>query len=431
MGIRIKRDYSQPFFSTRRRRRHFGRFLFIYGLILGGFLTFAFTQQDRIQLAALDMVGMAPTSTPFASWWAEQGYNQFLQGQLEQALVSYENAVRQQPDNINYLYEFGRTLIELNRDAVPGDPNRSISDAERASQVGDHALEVAPQDVRSYTLKATALVWNGDSESAIPIGLQGIEVNNAFAPLLATLARAYTDIGRYQQGLTYGEDAIRVDPYSQEAHRAYAYALILVGERQQAIRQLEDAVAINPNMPAPFFELALQYRSLERFQETIAAYEAVLTMQPRNVRALFRMCETFSMIGQDDQARGYCEDAITSDPTFARSYRALGMVDYRRRNYEGAIENFNICTDLGSSELECYYLKGLSHYYLGNCDDAWNILGDSLTRVQATGDNSSPVVESIQSGLRLVTENCTRYSGQALPTLIPPTVIPPTPIGIG
>ncbi len=173
--MQIKRDYSQPFFSNRRRRRTGGRFLFFYTLFLAVGLFFVFSQFGRLQLAALDAVGFAPTPTPFASTWAEQGSNFFLQGKLDDAARAFAQAVSQQPDNINYIYEYGRTLIELDRPASAAQ-GRSMSDSELASQLGDHAIEVAPQDVRSYTLKAKALVWLDDSKSAIPIALQGIEV---------------------------------------------------------------------------------------------------------------------------------------------------------------------------------------------------------------------------------------------------------------
>ena len=61
--------------------------------------------------------------------------------------------------------------------------------------------------------------------------------------MLAVLARAYTDIGRYQQGLDYGAAAVDADPKNVDAHRGYAIALILVGQRDEAIKELEDAIA--------------------------------------------------------------------------------------------------------------------------------------------------------------------------------------------
>ena len=115
-SMQIKRDYSQPFFSTRRRRRTGGsRFLFLYGLFVGAFLVVVYTQFDRLQLAALDAVGMAPTSTPFASTMATGGADAFQNGDVALAAEMFGQAHRQQPNNLDYAYEYGKMLIELDQ----------------------------------------------------------------------------------------------------------------------------------------------------------------------------------------------------------------------------------------------------------------------------------------------------------------------------
>ena len=101
---------------------------------------------------------------------------------------------------------------------------------------------------------------------------------------------------------------------------------------------------------------------------------------------------------------------------------------YTRRNYEGAIEAFNHCVEYGSEEIQCWYLRGLAHYYLGECEQAWTILNEALPMAEQLVDKEQ-IIDSIREGLRLTTVSCERYFGQALPTNIPPTAIPSTPIG--
>lgn len=416
--MQIKRDYSQPFFSHRRRRRTGVRFLLVYGLLLGGFLLFVNSQFDRLQLMALDAVGMAPTSTPFASWWANKGYESFTAGKLEDALVAFEQAVNQQPNNVNYLYEYGRLLIEVNKEGYP----------ERAVELGNRAIQAAPNDPRGYALKAKALVWTGNSAEAVPVGLTGLEVDPNFAPLYAALARAYTDVGRYQLGLSNGEKAVELDSMDIDARRAYAYALIWRGLRDEAIMQLEDAVTINPNLTNPYFELAVQYVAKDEYELAVATYERVLSLEPFNTKALLRLCETFSRIREDSQAEGYCEDAVNLDPNYMEAQRQLGVVRFNRRNYESAVESFNRCLALGTEtkppDIQCYYIKGLAHYYISECDQAWEFLNEGANRV---GDNPQ-IMGIIQDGFQLVTDNCAAYRSQSIPTIVP-TTIPPTPFG--
>jgi tetratricopeptide (TPR) repeat protein len=429
----IKRDYSQPFFSTRRRRRVGGRFLFLYGLFIGGLLVFVSAQFSRLQLMALDVVGMAPTATPFASTWAERGYDLYSRGKLLDAVTAFGQAVSQQPNNVNYLYEYGRMLIELDRDANPAQ-GRSISDAELARDLGDHAISIAPNDPRGYALKAKALIWLSDSKTAIPVALQGIDTDPGFVPLYSALAIAYGDIGRYQQGVDYGEQAVAKDPMDADARRSYAISLSWVGRFDEAIQQLEDAININPNVITPYFELAGLYNYQNRTEEAVATYDTILKLDPRNAKAMLRLCEVYFKVGEGQQAEGYCRDALDVDPNFAEAYRQLGMVNYSRRNYEGAIENFAKCADMGSDEIQCYYLRGLAHFYLADgqnehCDLAWANLIDSQERVQALPDNDN-IVADIQHGLQLTADRCPQFTGLAVPTVPPEPTALPTPIGL-
>jgi tetratricopeptide (TPR) repeat protein len=397
--------------------------VFVLLAAIAALLIFSVTQFDRLQLVALDVVGMAPTSTPFASTLATEGAALFQQGKIIEAADFFAQAVAQQPNNLDYLYEYGKMLIELDRpEEVITPPN------ENEPSLADRAIALNPRDPRGYALKTKALVWVGDPAAAIPVGVAGLEQAPGFAPLLSALARAYTLIGRYQQGLDYGFEAVEKDPMDADAHRSYAFTLIWVGERELAIEQLEEAISINPNLTAPYFELALQYLASDQDDYAIATYEHVLSLEPRNKRAFLRLCEAYAKVGQQDRAEGYCDDALDVDENYAQAWRQVGIARYTRRNYEGAIEAFQNCVDNGSEEIQCWYLRGLANYYLGNCDSAWTILQESLPMAEALADGES-IIASIREGLRLTTVSCPTYAGRALPTEQPPTPIPPTPIG--
>jgi tetratricopeptide (TPR) repeat protein len=413
--MEFRRDYSRNLFG-KKKRSGMGRLLLSYVLFLVTLVMVMWLQRDQLQLAVLDAVGIAPTATPFASEYATMGFEAYLAGDLSQALAYYETSVQLQPNNQGYLYEYGRMLIEMDR-------------ADEAIAVADRMIELANgTDPRGYALKARGLVWEGDSAAAIPIAVTGLEIDSNYAPLYAARARAYTNIGRWQQAIVDGQRAVDIDPMNPDAHRSFAYSLIWVGERERAIEQLEQAISINPNFTPPYFELALNYLAMDRDSMAIATYERILSMEPRNERAYLRLCEAYFKIGQNGQAQGYCEDALEINPAYPQAWRQLGMVKYNRRNYEGAIEAFESCVDADGEEIQCWYLRGLAHYYLNDCDAAWQTLEDSLAMAN-NRPSDDPVVLSIREGLRLTTVSCASYSGRSVPTAVPPTPLPPTPIG--
>ena len=405
---KIKRDYKKPFFSSRRRGLS-GIPLLIFALVIsgisGGFILLTYTNYEQVLQT---LRGEAPT--PFASEQARQGIALYNAGQVDAALAQFELAVGQQPNNINYLYEYGRILIELDR-------------YDEAAPHGDRAIEMAPDDVRGYALKARALMWS-DPGTAIPVAVSGLEIDPNFAPLHAALAIAYTRVGRYAEGLQRGMRAVELDALDSFAHRAYSIPLIYTGRSSQAIEELEAAVAINPNLTGPYFELAAQYRAIDVPEMAVGIYQRILDIDSGSAKAYLRLCETYASIGEFITATGFCETALELDPAYASAWRMLGQLQYSRRNYESAIDSFKRCVEFGSTEVECYYIRGLAHYFLGQCDDAWAILHNAF---QYTAQEQT--IETINTGLQNVTINCPGYENRLLPTPIPPTPIPLTPIG--
>jgi tetratricopeptide (TPR) repeat protein len=417
----IKRDSRRALFRSRPRSNP----AFVVGMLalIGAILLVAFTQTDRLRLVALDTVGLAPTATPFASDYATQGDILYRSGQVEAAEAAFATAIALRPDNVDYLYEYGQILIDL----VDLDVRGAGALAE-ARAIGQRITEMDPADPRGYALQARAQMWT-DPNTAIPIALSGLDADPEFAPLHAVLAVAYTNIGRYAEALTRGRYAVELDPSDANAHRGYSIPLIYTGRYNEAIEQLEKAVLINPNLTAPYFELAAQYRRLDTEQtnlEEIAlgVYQRILEIDPMNERAYLRICETYAAIGQFQEAQQYCEFALEINPTYAQAYRETGRMQYNRRNYEGAIDSFRECVRLGSEEVECYYLRGLAHYFLGQCDQAWAVLQEALNYA-----DEGPITDTIYIGLENVTIRCAGYQNQALPSPPPPTMIPPTPIG--
>ncbi|MCU0511457.1 MAG: tetratricopeptide repeat protein [Anaerolineae bacterium] len=408
---KIKRHSSQRLFRQPRQRGYYV-FLVLLALLIAAIPLLVSWQFNTLQLAALQVVGFAPTATPFASERAQRGQLLFESGDIRSAALFYEQAVRQQPENVNYLYEYGRTLLELDR-------------TDEALPLAEQIIQLAPADPRGYALKASALMWS-DPANAIPAAQAGEELGIPFAPLQAAMAVAYTNIGRYQEALQRADLAIRIDPLDASARRAYSYPLIYTGRYNEAIAQLEQAIAINANFAAPYFELASLYRSIQNEEMAVAIYFRVLEIEPNNARAYLRLCETYAAVGQFQIAEGYCDTALDIDPDYASAHRMRGQLRYSRRNYEGAIEEFQECLRLGSDEIECYYLRGLAHYALGDCDVAWEVLNEALARVEP---NRTQVVQAINIGLENITIRCAGYQGRTLPTPIPPTPIPPTPIG--
>jgi tetratricopeptide (TPR) repeat protein len=416
--MHIRRDYSQPFYKSQRKRSPL-QSMMLLGFLIGGLLLFVHTQFDSLQATALDALGLAATPTPLPADLATQAMTAYIAGDLKQAVALFERVVQQRPGELDYLYEYGLILIEAR-------------DYEKAVEIGNQAINANTFDPRGYTIKARAMVWSGNAAGAIPVALAGQEVDRQFSPLHSVLARAYVDIGNVPAGLESAEKAVNADPLNADARRSYAYALNFAGAYDVATEQLETAVGISPNNVQLMLELAAQYLSRDRDQEAISLYSEILALQPNNARAHLRLCDAYRKIGQFEQGLSYCEDAVRSDPTYTTAQFRLGMIKYSApyRDFAAAREAFQACVDQDPTSLACLYRLGLSHYYLyrdqitlgaipdtTHCDQAWEILQKSL--VMAQNSNDTDAIEDIRQGLGLVSQDCSAYRGLVYPPPVP------------
>lgn len=423
----IRRDRSNLHFGRQARRHNSGTFVVIW-LVVMAVLVGVIWRFNTVQSWVLAGVGVAPTPTLDAVTLAQMGERAYLNGDIELAIQHYELAAQLVPENMDILFEYGRMLIYRSY------AGRSFAiRAEQALDVAQRAVEIAPDNARAQALLCLALLENGRPEEAISAGLIAQQLAPEYAEARAYLSMAYRNAGRPNQAFQKADEAVQLDPNSLDARRALALGLAFVGEFDAAIQQYERAIQIHPRFDALYFELAVYYKAQSNYEASIAAYDMVLAMEPDNVKAYTRKCETYFTMREDSLAQEACEQALELDPTYAEAHRQLGMVRYTRRNYEGAIESFEECSrlqeeqnvPLNAREIECWYIRGLSHALLARCDQAWPVLREALQM-----NPNERIKGFINEGLMSCVNYEEEYDINDIPTPIPNTPVPPEPIGI-
>ena len=386
--MKIRRDYSQPFFREPKRHRLRNSLIAaILGLLLGLAIV---SRWQTVEQVVDSLIGIPATPTPLPSQLATRAALLAQGGDFSAADALLAEAVAERPENIAYLYEYGKVQIELGR-------------YDEAYALGQTIVDLEARDVRGFALKANALVWNGDASVAIPIGLSGLELDPRFTSLYATLSRGYIDTQRWADGLDMGERGLAINSSDAELVRAYAYALQSVGAYDEAAEQLEHAIELRPGYLPPHFELAALYLSRDNDQRAIDLYDRILALDSRNARAMLRQCLAFRKVGQFARALGFCEDSVANDPSDAEALFHLSLLYYRERRFAESRDLFQQCLDHddGVYDLSCRFRLGLSHYYTGNCTTGWALLQESLVIAEARA-GFGDTVNNIQQGLTAI-----------------------------
>lgn len=430
----IRRNYREPFFREKNKRNPWPRrlLLLLFALIILGAMVY--WQQESVLQMAYEYLGPEVTPTPNPDQLAQAAQELFLLGDMQGAQGIWEQVIAIRTDNVAYLYEYGMLLIDLD--------NSSNSYAEQALAIAEQILQIDFNDPRGYALKARALVWNGNYTLAMQVAQTGLDISPQYSPLHATLSRAYVATGDLRRGQEEGLLAIDYAPGDVRASWAYASSLWLSGAREDAITQYEHTTSLHPGFLPPYFELALLYSAANRDQAAIDIYNQIRGVQPRNALALLRLCTAYRKIGQFEQSRGLCEDAVQIDPGFVPAQFQLGLILYNERNFERAYLAFQTCLDLDRDNLVCTYYLGLTHYYLAQaeyqnecapkrltsldcgaveiCQVGWDLLENALVMAQALPDTEADQT-IIAEGLIAISDDpaCAGISGRLPDTFLP------------
>ena len=383
--MKIRRDYSQPFFREPKRHRLRNVLLVtILGVLLGAGIVWQWTS---VELMIDSFIGEPATPTPLPSELAMRAVRHIQLGDFAAAETLLAVAVAERPHNISYLYEYGIILIELGQ-------------YDKAYTIAEQIIDLNANDAHGFALKAAALVASDEPAVAIPFALSGLDLDPGFTALYATLSRAYINTQRWADGLESGESGLEINPGDAQLVRAYAYALQSVGAYDEAARYLEQSIELRPSYLPTHFELAALYLSRDRDQQAIDLYDRILALDTRNARAMLRLCLAYRKIGQYARALGFCEDSVSHDSNDPEAQFHLGLLYYRDRRFNESRDTFQRCLDHddGAYDLSCRYRLGLSHYYVGDCTTGWALLNESLTMAQArTGYTET--ISNIQQGL--------------------------------
>lgn len=345
---------------------------------------FVFWQMNSIQPAVLALVGIRSTPTPTLLESARQGDLAFWRGQLTESIGHYRKAAELDPNNVDISYELIRMLIYRSYD-----DERNLADITEAGSRAKDLLATNPTNARAHAIDCYALLRAGQSEAAANSCQQAIRLNAEDPNAYAYLALALYDLGRYDVAFEAAEQAILRDPEGIESNTAYAFLLSSSRRQEAALDYFKRAAARNPRLEFPYFNLAIAALGLGLTRGddalnllAVNAYETVLSLNKRSVKAYTSLCRAYFSQGERNLARDSCRTAVDLDPTYTPAWRWLGEINYRTAEYESAIEALRECHDRETAlpatvrQSACWYFLGLAYVQSGQCTIALPIFQD-------------------------------------------------------
>lgn len=314
-------------------RSRLGRVFVLSAIIISGVVLISFQEQGKVQPLFIP----TPTATREPTTYASEAEAHFAAGKLLEAITQYEKATAADPKNLEYWVALARVQVFAGR-------------YEAALKSAETALMLDANNAKAKAVYAWTLDWNvyegcrcrtlAEAEAA---ALQAVALDSNYALAHAYYSEILNDSQKWAQGFQEAETALALDPNLLEAHRAMGYAYESTGNYEEAIASYRNALNINPKLVTLWLRLGLNYRALyqqtgaeEYVDQAIQAFGQANAIDPENIDPYLYLSRTHYQNDELGTAIQYLEQALKLAPDNPDIHGRLGLILFKKRNYEGA-----------------------------------------------------------------------------------------------
>lgn len=337
-----------------------------------------------------------PTTTRTANSYADEAGTHLSAGNMARAVSAYQNAVQVQPEEAALWAELARAQTYYS--ALQANREDRLARLAEARQSIERAVGLAPDDsfiqaVRALVYDWSASAFGGDNtpqfdsmlKEASESSIRAMQLDPESVRARAFRAEVLVDQGDYVQAFDLAEQAaldaeenagtISTDA-RVDAHRVFGLVLENNGSYRQAIEEYDKAIQINPNLTFLYLRKGANYRRLagsattgavrdNLIDQALAAFDQAARINEQNEIQdpipYLAIGRTYLQEGEFFVAARNVERAVTLDPGNPDLYGFLGIVYYKGRNYESALEVLECavegCSQEETGDLLCNVLQ--------------------------------------------------------------------------
>jgi len=261
------------------------------------------------------------------------------EGQTEQALHWYAEALKVTPTNPEVLNNAGVALMSLGRTT-------------EAVYNYREALRLAPRYALAHGNLASALAELGDRQSAIREYEEALRIKPDYAEGHNSLGQVLAAEGRVEDALREFREALRLKPDYVDAHRNLGLTLDRAGRFAEAIAEFREALRVTPGDAAILRALGTALANDGRLSEAITQFEEALRLQPDNAETHNGLAMARAWAGQPEEAAREFEISLRLDPNDADAHNNFGTLLASQERIQEAISHYQQAVRLRPNSAE-------------------------------------------------------------------------------
>jgi tetratricopeptide (TPR) repeat protein len=318
----------------------------------------------------------------YASAWNNRGFELGNLGRGEEAITSLDNALKFKPDYHDAWINRGFALGNLGRneeaiasydEALKIKPdyhyawiNRGVAlsnlgSKEEAIASYEQALKIKPDDHDAWYNRGAALGNLGRNEEAIISYDEALKIKSDYHLAWFGRGAALANLGRNEEAITFYDEALKIKPDYHDAWFGRGAALANLGRNEEAIAFYDEALKIKPDYHEVWHNRGAALSNLGRNEEAIASYDNALKIKPDYHEAWFSRGNALLNLGRNEKAIISYDEALKFKPDYLDALDNRGVALFKLGRYDEMILSCDKCLEIKSDYANAYYNKACAY----------------------------------------------------------------------
>jgi tetratricopeptide (TPR) repeat protein len=274
----------------------------------------AIPETDSERLArALPFPGASQTFE-FGRNYLSLGSVFFQRGYIDQAAVSFEQALRDDPSSAEACYGLGSAYLRQNKE------DEARASFERATKLHASYPDTLANAWNNLGLLATR---EGHTDEAIRCFKEALRSSPDHLIALDNLGNAYRLQKNWNEARRTFDRSLAVNPSDPEANYGLAMVFAQADDSAHAYEYLQRALKERPVFPEALNNLGILYLRTQRQDEAVASFEECIRVAPDFDQSYLNLARVYVLEGAPDKARAVLVGLLKQHPSHAQAQSML------------------------------------------------------------------------------------------------------------
>jgi tetratricopeptide (TPR) repeat protein/peroxiredoxin len=238
----------------------------------------------------------------------------FQREYFDQALASFQFALKNDPSSAEALYGLGSVYLKQNHRAD------ALANFERATKSQASYPETLPNAWNNLGLIATQ---DAHTEQAIQYFQEALRLSPDHLIALDNLGNAYRQQRRWDEARKIFERALTAHPQDPDANYGLGMVSAQNNDNVRAYEYLQKALQYRPGYPEALNNLGVLYLRTGRREQAVASFEECIRVAPQFDQSYLNLARVHAIEGQTDKAREVLRELLKQHPDHVQAQKAL------------------------------------------------------------------------------------------------------------